>query len=86
MVYKDDLAILDEFKFDIQPVGIKYLTQKPADIKLIDEIGQGLDFGDLDDSHSEVRRLIRGYKGFRLHPECDTDPSVYYIDKGRRGG
>jgi len=37
MVYKDNLAILDEFKFEIQPVGIKYLTQKPDDIKLIDE-------------------------------------------------
>ena len=36
MVDKDDLAILDEFKFEIQPVGIKYLTQKPDDIKLID--------------------------------------------------
>jgi uncharacterized protein (DUF169 family) len=34
---KDNLAILDEFKFDIQPVGVKYLTQKPDDIKLIDE-------------------------------------------------
>ena len=37
MVSKDDLAILDEFEFEIQPVGVKYLTKKPADIKLIDE-------------------------------------------------
>jgi uncharacterized protein (DUF169 family) len=37
MVSKDDLAILDKFGFKIQPVGIKYLTQEPADIKLIDE-------------------------------------------------
>jgi uncharacterized protein (DUF169 family) len=37
VVYKDNLAILDDFNFDIQPVGVKYLTQKPDDIKLIDE-------------------------------------------------
>lgn len=37
MVSRDDLAILDEFKFEIQPVGVKYLTRKPDDIKLIGE-------------------------------------------------
>ena len=46
---------------------------------------RALTFGDLDDPNSEVRRLIREYKGFQLHPEYDTDPSIYYIDKGRRG-
>lgn len=46
---------------------------------------RALTFGDLDDPNSEVRRLIRDYKGFQLHPEYDTDPSIYYIDKGRRG-
>jgi uncharacterized protein (DUF169 family) len=37
MVSKDDLAILDKFEFEIQPVGVKYLTKKPNDIELIDE-------------------------------------------------
>jgi phenylacetyl-CoA:acceptor oxidoreductase subunit 1 len=46
---------------------------------------RALTFGDLDDPDSEIRRLIRDNKGFQLHPEYDTDPSIYYIDKGRRG-
>jgi phenylacetyl-CoA:acceptor oxidoreductase subunit 1 len=46
---------------------------------------KAMTFGDLDDPDSEARRLIRDYKGFQLHPEYDTDPSIYYIDKGRRG-
>ncbi len=46
---------------------------------------RALTFGDLDNPNSEVRRLIREYKGFQLHPEYDTDPSIYYIDRGRRG-
>jgi len=37
MVSKNDFKILDEFEFEIQPVGIKYLTRKPADINLIDK-------------------------------------------------
>ena len=44
-----------------------------------------LTFGDLDDPNSEVRRLIRERAGFQLHPEYETDPSIYYID-GRIGG
>ena len=46
---------------------------------------RALTFGDLDDPNSEVRRLIYSYMGFQLHPEYDTDPSIYYIDKGRKG-
>jgi phenylacetyl-CoA:acceptor oxidoreductase subunit 1 len=37
-------------------------------------------FGDLDDTKSKVSVLIRQRKGFQLHPEFGTDPSVYYID------
>jgi len=46
---------------------------------------RALTFGDLDDPESEVRQLIHDNKGFQLHPEYDTDPSIYYIDKGWRG-
>jgi phenylacetyl-CoA:acceptor oxidoreductase 27-kDa subunit len=41
---------------------------------------RALTFGDLDDPESEVSRLIKGKNGFQLHPELNTDPSIYYID------
>ena len=41
---------------------------------------RALTFGDLDDPDSEVSRLIRVNKGFQLHPEYNTDPSVFFID------
>ncbi len=36
-------------------------------------------FGDLDDPTSEVSRLIKERRGFTLHPEKGTKPSVYYL-------
>jgi len=36
-------------------------------------------FGDLDDSASHISELIKRRKGEPLHPEFDTDPSVYYV-------
>jgi len=38
-------------------------------------------FGDLDNPNSEVSLLIRKKKGYQLHPEYGTDPSVYYINR-----
>ena len=46
---------------------------------------KALIFGDLDDSESQVSRLIRENHGFQLRPEYDTDPAVYYIDPGIGG-
>ncbi len=46
---------------------------------------RALIFGDLDDPDSEVSRLIREKAAFQLHPEYDTDPSIYYFD-GQIGG
>ena len=37
-------------------------------------------FGDLDDPDSKVSVLIREKEGFPLHPEWDTEPSVFYVD------
>jgi phenylacetyl-CoA:acceptor oxidoreductase subunit 1 len=42
---------------------------------------RALTFGDLDDPNSEVSRLIREHGGFQLHPEYNTDPSIYFIDR-----
>ncbi|MBI4322219.1 MAG: 4Fe-4S dicluster domain-containing protein [Chloroflexi bacterium] len=37
-------------------------------------------FGDLNDPGSEVNRLIHQRRGYQLHPEYQTKPSVYYIE------
>ena len=36
-------------------------------------------FGNLDDTDSAVRQLIRGRHAIQLHPDLNTDPSVYYL-------
>ncbi len=36
-------------------------------------------FGDLDDSNSEVSKLIKKRRGFRLKEEIGTKPCVYYL-------
>lgn len=44
-------------------------------------IGSALYFGDLDDTGSEVSKLIALRKGFQLLPEMGTDPSLYYLPR-----
>lgn len=41
---------------------------------------RALTFGDLDSADSEISKLIRENNSFQLHPEYDTDPSIYFID------
>ena len=42
---------------------------------------RALTFGDLDDPASNVSSLVREDSGFQLHPEYETDPSIFFIDK-----
>jgi Fe-S-cluster-containing dehydrogenase component len=38
-------------------------------------------FGDIDDPHSEVFKLIREKMGYKLMPEAETCPSNHYLPK-----
>jgi phenylacetyl-CoA:acceptor oxidoreductase subunit 1 len=44
-------------------------------------IGEAIYFGDLDNSESEVSKLIRNNRTVRLNEEFKTNPSVFYILK-----
>jgi dimethyl sulfoxide reductase iron-sulfur subunit len=37
-------------------------------------------FGDLEPSDGKLQTLIRERKGWTLLPECNTKPSVFYLD------
>ncbi len=45
-------------------------------------ISGALIFGDLEDSRSDVSRLIKENQTFRMHEEVGTDPGFYYIWDG----
>lgn len=40
--------------------------------------GQAMHFGDLDDSKSEISRILDTREVFQLNPEAETEPSVFY--------
>jgi phenylacetyl-CoA:acceptor oxidoreductase subunit 1 len=42
-------------------------------------IADALHFGDLDDPDSNVSRLLREQRHFRMHEELGTDPGFYYL-------
>jgi phenylacetyl-CoA:acceptor oxidoreductase subunit 1 len=42
-------------------------------------IADALHFGDLDDPDSNVSRLLREQRSFRMHAELGTDPGFYYL-------
>jgi molybdopterin-containing oxidoreductase family iron-sulfur binding subunit len=44
--------------------------------------GGAIKFGDLDDSNSEVYRLSKDKRAFRLLEELGTEPRVYYLKEG----
>lgn len=43
-------------------------------------------FGDLDDPHSDVAKLSRSARAFRLLEELGTEPKVFYLKEGERIG
>ena len=42
-------------------------------------IADALHFGDVDDPNSNVSRLLREQRNFRMHAELGTDPGFYYL-------
>jgi len=42
-------------------------------------IADALHFGDIDNPNSNVSRLLREQRHFRMHEEIGTDPSFYYV-------
>lgn len=52
-------------------------------------IADALHFGDIDDPNSNVSRLLRQQRSFRMHEELGTEPGFYYVygqAKGADGG
>lgn len=52
----------------------------PACVEAANKVKKNaLTFGDLDDSDSEVRELLRGHFAIRRKPELGTNPNIFYI-------
>ena len=49
-------------------------------------IADALSFGDIDDPNSNVSRLLRTQKHFRMHAEIGTEPGFYYVYDKADGG
>ncbi len=49
-------------------------------------IADALSFGDIDDPNSNVSRLLRKQKHFRMHEEIGTEPGFYYVYDKADGG
>jgi phenylacetyl-CoA:acceptor oxidoreductase subunit 1 len=49
-------------------------------------IADALQFGDIDDPNSNVSRLLREQKHFRMHEEIGTEPGFYYVYDKEDGG
>jgi phenylacetyl-CoA:acceptor oxidoreductase subunit 1 len=49
-------------------------------------IADALYFGDIDDPNSNVSRLLREQKHFRMHEEIGTEPGFYYVYDKEDGG
>jgi len=49
-------------------------------------IADALHFGDLDDPDSNVSRLLREQKNFRMHAELGTEPGFHYVYGKRNDG
>jgi len=49
-------------------------------------IADAMYFGDIDDPNSNVSRLLRKQKHFRMHEEIGTEPGFYYVYDKEDGG
>ena len=68
-VIKKDLAVLDGFDFDVQPVGVKFLVKRPD---LVDRLGENLAFCEM------LKRAQEGY-AFYVDAENHTCEAGLYV-------
>jgi molybdopterin-containing oxidoreductase family iron-sulfur binding subunit len=91
-VYKRRKGITEKCNFCIQRIRRAKMTAKREKRKIRDgEVipacvetcpSEALFFGDLNDSKSQVSRLSKSRRAFRLMEELGTEPKVYYLKEG----